>query len=311
MTAGRFLGASSLAMLLCVANVGGRDQDATALLAAARQALGGDAALSAITSFSVTGSLTRMVVNHVTSSIDIKCVLPDRFLRVSNQTMDAPGTSFSITRYEGFNRDEPLVETVAPGAPFPVVMRSGPEPRTPDEIAAAKLRQANTQKRLFVGLTLPLFAASFAGHPLTFTAGGQVQIDKRPVDVVIAKGPDDFEWRLFLDAATHLPVRLSWLAKPIVMMSTSSTMAVNSRTGAVVSGGPPPPPLPPGDPTASLPDVRWDMTIDDYRVADGLNWPHRFTTSFTGDRGGRHQEVRLGRFRLNPSIDAKVFAPRK
>jgi hypothetical protein len=310
MRVGRFFGAAYLAALLFATDVDSREQEASVLLAASRQALGGDAALSAITSFSVTGSLTRMVGPGTTSSIDIKCVLPDRFLRVSQQTMDAPGSSFTTTRYEGFNRDEPLFDVISPNAPFPVMMRSGPEPRTPDEIAAAKQRQAVSGKKLFVQLSLPLFGASFAGHPLTFTAGGQVQLREGTADVVIANAADAFEWRLFLDATTHLPVRLSWIAKPIVMMSTSTMVAVNSRTGAVASGGPPPP-LPPGDPTVGLPDVRWDMTIGDYRVADGVNWPHRLTTSFNGDKRERFEDLRLGRFRLNPSIDAKVFTRRK
>ena len=50
------------------------------------------------------------------------------------------------------------------------------------------------------------------------------------------------------------------------------------------------------------------MTIADYRVADGLNWPHRMATTVGADK---YEELRLGRFRLNPAIDAKVFAPRK
>jgi hypothetical protein len=307
MLIGRCLGIWVLVVGLCVPGAQSQTQDALPLLAAARTALGGDAALSAITSFSVTGSMTRMVGVNASSSVDVKCILPDRFLRVVHQTMDSgPLGSFTVTRYEGFNRADPLYQVVAPQAPVPFVIPAGPAPSTPDELAAARLRQANAGKRLFVSLALPLFAASFDGHPLTFTAGGQVQSRAGTADAVVVKGPDGFEWRLLLDASSHLPVALTWMAKPIVTMSSTGTMTVNSRTGAVRSASPPI--LPAGDPTAGLPDVVWEMTISDYRQADGVNWPHRMATTIAGNN---YEDLRLGRFRLNPSIDAKVFAPRK
>ncbi len=281
-------------------------RDASTLIASARQALGGDAALAAITSFSVTGTMTHMRGPNASSSVDIKCVLPDRFLRVAHQTMDHPVGSFSVTRYEGFNRDQPINDVVAPQAPMPVVIPAGPEPKTPDEVAAARLRQATTAKRIFVALSLPILVASFEAYPLTFEAGDPSTLPSGPADVVVARAADGFTWRLYLDAKTHLPVRLSWMARPIVTRSTTSMASVNERTGAVASGRPPG--FPAGDPTSGMPDVPWEMTISDYRAADGLTWPHRMTTTVGADK---YEELRLGRFRLNPGIDAKVFAPRK
>jgi hypothetical protein len=67
------------------------------------------------------------------------------------------------------------------------------------------------------------------------------------------------------------------------------------------------PDFPTDDPTAGMADVPWEMTIADYRLADGLNWPHRMVTTVGADK---YEELRLSRFRLNPAIDAKVFAPR-
>jgi hypothetical protein len=185
-------------------------RDASPLIASARQALGGDAALAAITSFSVTGTMTQ----HAR---------PERQQLRGHQVRPAG---------------------------------SIPPSRAPDD-------------------------------------GPPCRLIQRP-------------WRLFLDARTHLPVRLSWMARPIVTLSTTSVASVNERTGAVASGRPPG--FPAGDPTSGMPDVPWEMTISDYRVADGLTWPHRMTTTVGADK---YEELRLGRFRLNPAIDAKVFAPRK
>ena len=306
MNAARFVGVAFALLAAPPLRTADQPRDASPLIAAARQALGGDAALNAITSFSVTGTMTRMLGPNASSSVDIKCILPDRFLRVAHQTMDHPVGSFSVTRYEGFNRDQPINDVVAPQAPMPVVIPAGPEPKTPDEIAATRLRQATTAKRMFVALSLPMLVASFEAYPLTFEAGDPSNLPSGPADVVVAKAADGFTWRVFLDASTHLPVRLSWMARPIVTLSRTSVASVNSRTGAVASGRPPE--FPAGDPTSGMPDVLWEMTITDYRAADGLNWPHRMTTTVGGNK---YEELRLGRFRLNPAIEAKTFAPRK
>src|SRR5438552_6274372 len=60
------------------------------LLAATRAALGGEAALDAINSFSVNGPFTRDLGPVSTnSSLEISCVLPDRFVRVTSRTSSA------------------------------------------------------------------------------------------------------------------------------------------------------------------------------------------------------------------------------
>lgn len=56
------------------------------LLAAARQALGGDAALTAVTSFTITGSMMHEMEGHRTDmQVEINCVLPDKFVETERQ----------------------------------------------------------------------------------------------------------------------------------------------------------------------------------------------------------------------------------
>src|SRR5205085_8995651 len=112
------------------------------------------------------------------------------------------------------------------------------------------------QKRTLVQYVLPLFVASFAAYPLEFSAPAEATPTPTSGDFVEAKGADGSTWRLFMDATTHLPARISWMDKPFVTATTTATMRapVGSRgqpagPPTVVSRGPTPPS---GDPTIGL-----------------------------------------------------------
>jgi hypothetical protein len=113
-------------------------------------------------------------------------------------------------------------------------------------------------------------------------------------------GPDGFTWHLFFDVSTHRLTGLSWMAKPVVTMTAHTTMAMSG--GRAMSAGPPP--VLPSNPTEGMADVVWQMTIGDYRVADGLTWPHRFTTTVNGRKA---EDLKLGSYKINPSLDAGLF----
>jgi len=291
------------------AALGSDAQTAAELLAAARQALGGDATLTAVKSFTVSGSLNRDLGRlGTTSDLEISCELPDKFVRMTHRRIDmGPMGSSDMTEFRGFNGDEPIQETIAPDAPAPPLIQTGPPPTTPEEIAAERRRRAVANKRVFVELVLPLFASTFAGFPLDFKPAGTVPLATGPADEIDASGPDGSLWFLFLDASTHLPVKLTWRAKPIVTFSTTSMVTTTTR-GQIMSSSPGNPVLLPADPTAGMSMVEWAMTIEDYKTADGLTWPHRFTTTVDGKK---YEELRLKQFRINPKIDVKKFKPTK
>ena len=73
--------------------------------------------------------------------------------------------------------------------------------------------------------------------------------------------------------------------------------------GTIV-GTSPPPPLPTGDPTAGLPLVTKRQVFSDFKVEGGLNWPRRFRTMIGTDLG---EDMRIGRYQINPKFDAKKF----
>src|SRR5207245_10036371 len=89
-----------------------QSKDAGAILAAARQALGGEKKLAAVKSFAATGR-TRQVrgENLVPIEFEIFVELPDKYLRRDEIPAQESGPNAS-----GFNRDE-LLQDPPPAAP--------------------------------------------------------------------------------------------------------------------------------------------------------------------------------------------------
>ena len=282
-----------LALLAMSIGAGADDRQKTAadLVAAARAALGGEAALEAVASFTVTGTLVRNIGSSPTSFLETTCVLPDKFLRVARRNTGGP-IDYEITSYDGLNGDRVIRDTVAPNAPFPVTIPGRP-PATQEEAAARAAKALAGARRDFAGLVLPLFV-KLPGVELS--AGEPVSVKSGAMDVLVVKHADGTEWQLRLDAKTHLPAEFRWMAMPVVTFSTSATTTSLSA--------PPPVPKMPDDPTAGLSDVQWVMTIGDYKVTDGVNWPRRLTTMYDGKRW---EDIRVSKYRLNPKIDLKIF----
>ena len=102
--------------------------DATAVLDQTRQALGGDAALNAVTSIDVKGTLTRTLASRsFEQSVEYAAMLPDRFVEVTESTSDlGPLGSAFHQRRSGFAGDEPIDqdETDSPIPPPTIVTKA-------------------------------------------------------------------------------------------------------------------------------------------------------------------------------------------
>ena len=264
-------------------------------LSVVRASLGGDAALSAVTSFTVNGSHIREIDSvSIGSSVEISCLLPDKFLQITRRTESSgPLGTFTITRYEGLNGDVPIEATESPDAPMPMVIPP-PPPANAAEAASRRERALNTKRHLVTRFMLPLLAAPWPAAPADVAAG--------PADAFEIRMPDGLTMQLSIDATTHLPAQLVWMDRPIVTFSSAGTMSVSQRTGQVTRSPMTMPP--PGDPTAGLALVEWRLTFSDYKTTNGLTWPHRLTTTVAGKR---YEEMRLGTFKINSKIDPKIF----
>src|SRR5438067_1159034 len=112
-------------------------RDPAPILAAARQALGGDGRLSAIKSFSATGR-TRQVrgENLVPIEFEIFVELPDKYLRKDEIPAQETGPNAS-----GFNGDE-LLQDPAAAVPSPAPATTAPASPPRDAAAPAGMRGA-------------------------------------------------------------------------------------------------------------------------------------------------------------------------
>src|SRR5262245_47328816 len=169
---------------------------AQTVITAARNALGGEQRLSAITSFTATGRARQIRgINLVPIEFEINCELPDKFVR--RDEIPAQDTDATLT---GFAADQLILSPASPnragGPPAPVI---------------AQQRLVGV-KQDFARLMLGIFAASFSPYPLTFKYLAEGDAPEGKADILDVAGPADFSARLVVQRDTHLPVMLMWQA---------------------------------------------------------------------------------------------------
>ncbi|OFW03299.1 MAG: hypothetical protein A3H96_19570 [Acidobacteria bacterium RIFCSPLOWO2_02_FULL_67_36] len=313
----RTIAVGMVAVLLGATGISARqDTEAARRLAEARQALGGEAALAAIASFSVGGTWSQNLGSRTLErNVQFECVLPDKFVRTATQRTGP----VEITMSDGFNGDDPIREILSSIGTPPRDFTTGPQ--TPETIAAARREKTRRNKQTFLRLALALFAKSPEAYPIQFTYSGLDQVGGTTVDVLEGKAADGFVVRLHLDANTHLPVMVGWRADTGVIMTTRSTVTTRTtRQGTeIVAATPPVPTLPGGEappgtviagspgggnPAAGMPRVEHQLFFSDFRAEGGVTWPHLLKEYVDGQVS---EELRLGKFKLNPKISLSKF----
>jgi hypothetical protein len=167
---------------------------AQAVVTAAREALGGERRLSAVTSFTATGRTRQIRGNNlVPSEFEINCELPDKFVR--KDEIPAQDTDASVT---GFTGDALIL------FPAPQGRAGGPPPQAVAQQRLVGIRQD------FARLMLGAFAASFPPYPLTFKYLAEGDAPEGKADILDVAGPASFSARLVIQRDTHLPVMLMW-----------------------------------------------------------------------------------------------------
>jgi hypothetical protein len=304
--------------------------DATQILAAAREALGGDKNLTAVKSFIATGRTRQVRGNNlVPIEFEISCELPDKFVR--KDEIPAQDTDLTVS---GFNGDQVIQFPQAPpgrasGPPPPPpgsAGRGGPpvadgRGRGGPALAPAQQRLA-TMRQDFARLMLGIFATSFPTYPLTFTYAAQGEAPEGKADILDVAGPANFSARFVVQRDTHLPVMLMW-------QLPATNVIVR------IPGQPVPNPLPPGSVTVEAPappattasqeereqyqttvatlrrqavaqakPVEYRLYYADFRDVGGVKWPFRIRRAVAGDT---IEETTLDRIRLNVKIDPRKF----
>ena len=285
-----------LAAILSVA-VAAQSRDADAVLREMRAALGGDAALDAVKTWSVSGSVDRTFgKTKRNSSLELFAMLPSHFMEVQRSLNSMPGPvrmDIETTDYRGFAGDA-LIQRTESNVPPPNF-----GPRTPAE----EQRAVQGRKRDFARIIVGLLGKSVGGSPLAFSYLGLETVDGQPTEVVEMRAADGYVMRLHVNQATRLPAEITWQAPAPVFFTTTSTTTAVVRSGQVVSQSPPAFD-PPGPPPPTGPDVTWRLVFSDFKTQDGLNWPHRLK-----EMSGTQvmSDMKLGKFKINPKIDARKF----
>lgn len=287
-----------LAVVVCVCGTLGLagqaptpEERAAKILADARTALGGEEKLSAVRTLTTTGRTRRVQGdNLVPIEFEILIELPDKYLRkdeIPAQESD-PTTS-------GFNGPE-LLQIPPPAPPEP---RPGAPAPPPGMFENMLKQRALAARQDFARLMLGMFATSFKAYPLTFRFIAQAEAPQGKANVLEATGENDFRIRFFVDAATHLPIMVTWSAP--------------ARPPGPARGGPPPqagtaPPQPasPATPATAPPEQR--LYFADYRDVDGIKLPFRLRR---GVGINTTEETTFDRFRVNTKIDPRRFEVRR
>lgn len=269
---------SSVPGLLHVAH--SQPRDASAVLSAARAALGGEAKLSAVKTLIANGR-TRQVrgENLVPIEFEIQVELPDKYSRLDEFPAQDAGPTTS-----GFVGDE-LVLIPRPAPPPP---RPGVPPPNQEMLLRGRLMQA---KQDFARLMVGVLVTSLPSFPLTFVYAAQAEAPQGKADVIDIKGPMNFAARLFVHADTHLPIMLTW------------------QTPGAPAGRPGPPVASPEggaapDAKPMAPPVEQRMYFADYREVDGVKFPFRIRRAAGADTT---EETTFDRFRINAKVDPRRF----
>jgi hypothetical protein len=291
-------------------------RDPAPILAAARQALGGDKKLTAVKSFTAAGR-TKQVrgENLVPIEFEIFVELPDKYVRKD----EVPAQETGVTA-AGFNGDD-LVQDPPPPPPPPMPTPPAGAPSGPPRNPSAA--RVTTLKQDFARLALGMFATSFSAYPLTFTYVGEAEAPQGKADVIDAKGPNNFTLRLFIARDTHLPIMVSWQApappagrgRPGGPGAPAPAGPQGAPGAPAIQGAAPPPGAQRGAPPAgaapagapqALPENR--LYFADYRDVDGLQFPFRLRGAVGADTV---EETTFDRYKVNAKIDPKRFEVRK
>ena len=195
---------------------------ATKVVAEARAALGGEAALSAVRTLTLDGHLTPIGSDgspRQAAPVSIAVELPDKYIR-RDHLGNLNGTP--IARTLGFNGATPIeiMDAPRPTGGQQMFVRRGGQPMSvsapPD--AASQAAAVAGARRDFARLLLGALVSGSTAFPVTFGATSEAESGGVRAHIMAVTGPDGFEGRLFVDATTHVPLFFSWMDKePLVV----------------------------------------------------------------------------------------------
>jgi hypothetical protein len=305
---------------------------AAALMAAARQAIGGESRLAGVKTLQITGAFRRVIdTNDTEGDFEVFLELPDKYLRSektgtpgqpSTETIEAlVGTEVRDVVRGGGGRGARGGGNIggggdAPGGGDPPppadggdnLARGGDDAgQSADSNAAGRGRgrggfgaDPETQRRARQADVARLVTMWLMMTNVPVTWVGIAQSPDGKADVLEARFADGEPTRLFLDAVSHMPLMLQWQGIPSRADSRGSRRGGGGQRGrqsepAAVAGQ--------GQGGSSEP-ITFDMTFSDHRVVNGLRLPYVITK---GTNGQTIERWTIKSYRVNPSFNAETF----
>jgi hypothetical protein len=331
--------AGSLALLLGFGDAPfaqSSDAKATAVMAQARKALGGEQKLAALKALSIRGSYRRETQappggggggaifiqmtgpgpggpgggpggGQMAGDLEIDVEYPDKYIKV-----DVGTGMMAMTRTEGFEGERPFAD-ISSSQPGMRVVANRPDDPAGRQLALRRSREDLARLLLgIVGGTQPSFA-------VTYSYAGQAESPDGKADVIDVKGAENFAARLFLDAQSHLPLMLTYMApEPRMVVQTSREGGPGPQ--AMGHGGGPvtirtPENLSPEEKermqkaiqeaeATPAKTIEHRLFFTDFREVNGLSLPHRIVRG-TAEKTTEEWDIKS--YKVNPSLKADRF----
>jgi hypothetical protein len=277
---------------LVLASGPGLESRAAELMAKARQSIGGDAKLKAIKSLSISAKYRRVMGDRDSSGdTEFELLLPDKIRRSETMNLIA---GIEMTRIDVINGNTVWSDAQTNGAHGggTVVVRRPAE--TPEAKAGAELATRADLSRAYLTFLL----SSPASTPLEYTYVGEAEAPDGKAEVVDVIGPNNFNLRLFLDQKTGRPLMMSYKGRaPRYSMRTitgdqGSPEEIRKKADEEAAK------------MAAVPDVEFQLTLDNYRSVDGVLFPHTLTRMVDGKTT---EETEIRKIVINPQIKPDRF----
>ena len=267
------------------------DAKVTEILAAARQALGGDAALAKVQTLSISGATRRVFgEREMSGEATIDFVLPDKMRRTDSFGIPGGPTMERVSVVNG--NDVWDDSTNRGGGGF--MMRMGPggpggPGREPTEEERQRMRemQARRMKSEMARHTLALLLRSDA--PITYA--GIAEAEDGKADVLDVKPEGATPVKIFIDQATHLPLMITYEAPlPRMVMRQGGQRPTPEEIEKMRNE---PPQM-----------ATFEVRYSEYKKVDGVEFPHLIST---GANGNVTEEWTIDKIKINPPIKPESF----
>ena len=304
---------------------------ANSVLAEARSALGGEDKLAAVKRLQVNGT-TKRANGNFTLDGDTEMVfeLPDKFRRNESLTIGGSGGGTGIDRKEILNGAE--FSTEVSGGDFRGRGRGGAlqgagggaaaggadgrgtlTPETQERLREFQRRNLQSEvSRLLIALLLT--------SDTPFRWIGTAQSPEGSADVLEVKTADGVATRVFVDTMTHMPLMLSWTG-PAGRGFGRGGQGRRGQGAPDQAGAAPPEGRAAGDQPAAGgapadaaqgrrgrggqgPPVTLEMHLADYKVVNGVKFPHLITRGVSGET---NEEWVIKSYKVNPNLKANTF----